>query len=191
MGSRRLEGECPLFRVRQLDEDPEVRILAQLGKPDLEYAQVVAAQHEFHRPWRSIASHWQVEEAMVDLDIARNRLHSAFCIALDDLIDIDMSPAARVRVCDPQDGGLAQEFDDIPRRPVETFATAGPIVGTGRVRTGLPSTSSSMQVCPACIPPPIRKFRYGRLISSGGELSVPVDASPPWNEFTNPFPRIR
>ena len=30
-----------------------------------------------------------------------------------------------------------------------------------------------MHVSPACIPPPIRKFRYGRLILNGGEVERP------------------
>ena len=56
------------------------------------------------------------------------------------------------------------------------------------VRTVLPPTSRLMHALPGWLPPPIRKLIYGRVIFSGGEVSVPVDLSPPRQELTKPLP---
>ena len=53
-------------------------------------------------------------------------------IALDDLVDVDMPPAARLLVDDPHHGGLALQFLNVPRGPVELFGTAGLVVRAGR-----------------------------------------------------------
>ena len=37
-------------------------------------------------------------------------------------------------------------------------------------------------------PPPIRKVMNFRSILNAGEVSVPVAGSPPWKEFTKPWP---
>ncbi len=52
-------------------------------------------------------------------------------VALDDLVDVDVSPAAGLAVDDAEDHGLTHELADIPRRPVELLGAAGPVVRSG------------------------------------------------------------
>src|SRR6202035_1338134 len=55
----------------------------------------------------------------------------ALAVALHDVIDIDVPPAAGVVINNLDDRVLADEVGDVPRMPVEPFAAAGPIVGPG------------------------------------------------------------
>ena len=66
---------------------------------------------------------------------------------LDDLVHVDVAPAARGLVHDLDDGGLAGELAHVPRLQCECFAAAG-LCRSGRWRCGptLPSTSRFMQV---------------------------------------------
>ena len=74
---------------------------------------------------------------MIEHDLALDRLEPAIGVALDDLIDVHVAPAAGCQVGDSQGHSLSDQMAYIPRLPVEPLAAAGLIVRPGRRADGL------------------------------------------------------
>ena len=75
----------------------------------------------------------------------------------DDLVDVDVAPAAGRAVDDLEPGGLAGEVAHVPAAGSSRSLPPGSVFGPVAVRTTLPSTSRLMQVSPAQPPPPIEE----------------------------------
>ena len=81
-------------------------------------------------------------------------------IALDDLVDADVAPAASLMVDDAQDGGLALEIAERPTPPSRVVrCRLACRWGRSRFARTLPSINRSRHVVPGNRPPPIKKLR--------------------------------
>jgi hypothetical protein len=150
-----------------------------VGQLDLELPHHRAVDDQPHEPLGRPVLDGQMQVGPVDGQFAANRHQLDLAVALDDVVDVDVSPAAAAVVDDLQHRLLAHQLGDIPAVPIERLAAAGFGVRAGGVRTTWPSTSRFMQVSPSNPPPPIRKLRNFRSMVNRGEVSVPVGPSPP------------
>ena len=132
------EGEASPLPGRDLHRGPPVG--RAVGKLDVVSDHHLAIDQERHDSLRGAILDRDLEEASLGDELAAGIFEHSLRsrVGLDDLVDIDMTPAPRRGIDHPQRGGLPGELRHIPRLAEERLAPPWPIVSAGGAADRLP-----------------------------------------------------
>ena len=112
------------------DVEEAVEVGLGVGEFDFEFTDGSVVDEEAYAAFGSAGLDGEVEVAFVEKDVA-GFFGGCFGVALVDVVDVDVAPAAFLLVEDFDSGGLAVQVGNVPRVPVEGFGAAGAIIGAG------------------------------------------------------------
>src|SRR5262245_57319152 len=113
----------------QVEEGPERRLF--LGQFNLKFVNDLCVHAAAQLSLRSTGLDRKLEIPLGNHQFALLVREAARPVALHDVIDVDMSPAAGAAIDDVNSRLLAQEIADVPGRPIQRLTAAGLRVRSG------------------------------------------------------------
>ena len=146
-----LERGLPALERRNIHEGPPVRLA--VGQLDLEPTDRLAVDRHAHQSFRPVVLHRKVKVRLLNGDRAclAHDCSLRLMICLDDLVHVDMAPAAAFPIDNLNDGLLVPVLPDVPAMQVECLAPARRGVRPGGGRGHL-AVNQQVHARPALIP---------------------------------------